>query len=451
MNRQRQRDGIKGTLRKAEGFLELTMLTVIYYVIWRYLIYDGTLFPHYFGNGKYVLCLVYALIAMILIYMCDGFRYGYLKLSDIIISQFVSILLTDIITYFQLCLIANQMIAVWPVMVLFGVSLVVCFCSCYLFTFVYHRMYVPKNMVMIYGNESAVDLKFKMDMRGDKYHVTKILSVDTDKEILRREICAHDAVIINDVPAEVRNDILKYCYANQIRTYVVPKISDIISRGAKDITLFDTPLLLVKGTGLSLSQRFVKRAFDICFCLIALLPAAPIMLLAAAVIWAEDHGPVFYRQERVTKDGKIFRIFKFRSMVVNAESYGTYSGATGNDPRITRVGRFLRASRLDELPQLLNILQGDMSVVGPRPEHRQNTDIYTAEIPEFAYRLKVKGGLTGYAQIYGKYNTSAYDKLRLDLMYIENYSLVLDIKLILMTLQIMLRKESTEGFKEEKK
>ena len=158
---------------------------------------------------------------------------------------------------------------------------------------------------------------------------------------------------------------------------------------------------------------------------------------------------MFYRQDRVTLDGKVFSILKFRSMIVNAEKNGISQPATDRDPRITKVGRVIRATRIDELPQILNILKGDMSIVGPRPERVEHVEKYTAEIPEFEYRLKVKGGLTGYAQIYGKYNTSAYDKLRLDLMYIENYSLMLDIKLILMTVRIMLSKESTEGFDEE--
>jgi len=174
--------------------------------------------------------------------------------------------------------------------------------------------------------------------------------------------------------------------------------------------------------------------------------ALPVMLVIAAAIKLDDHGPVFYKQERVTLDGKLFKILKFRSMIVNAEKDGKSIPATDNDPRITRVGKFIRATRLDELPQILNILKGDMSIVGPRPERLEHVEKYSKDIPEFNYRLKVKGGLTGYAQIYGKYNTSAYDKLRLDLMYIENYSILLDIKLILMTVRILFKKESTEGF-----
>jgi lipopolysaccharide/colanic/teichoic acid biosynthesis glycosyltransferase len=185
---------------------------------------------------------------------------------------------------------------------------------------------------------------------------------------------------------------------------------------------------------------------DLAICLPALVIAAPIMLVVAIAIKLEDGGPVFFKQTRATRDNKTFDILKFRSMIVDAEKEGKSIPATDGDPRITKVGRIIRATRLDELPQILNILKGDMSIVGPRPERVEHVEEYTRELPEFSYRLKVKGGLTGYAQIYGKYNTSAYDKLRLDLMYIENYSILLDIKLILMTLRIMLKKESTEGF-----
>ena len=228
--------------------------------------------------------------------------------------------------------------------------------------------------------------------------------------------------------------------------YAVPKISDVLIRGAEDIQLFDTPLVLIKSTGLSRAQRFVKRILDIVLSGIGLLITWPFLLLIALAIKIEDRGPVFYRQRRATRDYREFDILKFRSMIVDAEKFGESIPATGKDPRITKVGRFIRAIRADELPQLINILKGDMSIVGPRPERLEHVRKYAEEVPEFGYRLKVKGGLTGYAQVYGKYNTSAYDKIRLDLMYIEHYSIWLDLKIILLTLRIVFQKESTEGF-----
>ena len=223
------------------------------------------------------------------------------------------------------------------------------------------------------------------------------------------------------------------------------KLTDIMIRCGRQNTLFDTPLILVKGTGLTPMQRIAKRTMDILLSSVAMIVAAPVMLVVAAAIKLEDGGPVFYKQKRMTRHGREFEILKFRSMIVDAEKYAGAVLATGDDPRITKVGKFIRATRLDEIPQILNILKGDMSIVGPRPERKVIAEEYYKDIPEFEYRLKVRGGLTGYAQIYGKYNTSAYDKLRLDMMYIENYSLMLDIKLIILTLRIIFSKDSTEG------
>ena len=446
--RQRKFDEIKHTLRKIEGIIEVTALTAIYYFLW-YFAYDVPTMHNFSGNGKWLLMGIYAFLTLILFLYCDSFKFGHLKLTDIVISQWISILIINCVTYFQLCLIANTMLNIVPILILTGIDIVISFVLPYIFTVIYHQFSIPKKMVMIYGSENAVTLETKMNTRNDKYKIVKKISCDefSYREIIR-EIGKYDAVVINDVDAKIRNDLLKYCYKNSIRTYLVPKLSDIIYSGGEEITLFDTPLKLVKGRGLSPAQRFVKRTFDLILSGIAAIPTLIITLFVAIAIKAEDRGPVFYRQKRVTKDGKTFDILKFRSMIVDAESDGKPHPATDNDDRITKVGKVIRAMRIDELPQIFNILKGDMSIVGPRPERVEHCEKYGAEIPEFEFRNKVKGGLTGFAQIYGKYNTTALDKLRLDLMYIENYSLILDIKLILMTIRIMFKKESTEGFVE---
>ena len=444
MNRNRL-DGAKGTIRALEGILEVAVLTIVYYILWRKG-YDRGVFPNYFGNGKYVLAGVYALLVVVLFNNFEGFRFGYLRLSEVIISQWIAVVIANFITFWQLCLIANVVISPVPILMLTVLDGVIVFVCCYIYVFLYHKLYAPKNMVMVYGSENAVYLKFKMDTRKDKYHVTKLISATEGYEAICAQLKEYDAVILSDVEVQVRNDIMKFCYENRIRTYVAPEISDIMVRGATEICLFDTPLMLVRGRGLTVTQKVIKRFVDILLSLLAMIIASPVMLLVALAIKIEDGGPVFYRQDRVTLNGKVFSILKFRSMIVDAEKNGKSQPATGRDPRITKVGNLIRATRIDELPQIINILKGDMSIVGPRPERVEHVEQYTRDLPEFAYRLKVKGGLTGYAQIYGKYNTSAYDKLRLDLMYIENYSILLDIKLILLTLRIILKKESTEGF-----
>lgn len=435
-------------IRHGEAFLQVAVLTILYYLVWR--TYGLEVFPAYYGRGKYVLMGIYAVIIFLLFHYSDSFGYGSSKLTDISVSQCIAIFLVNFLTYWQLSLIANVMINPLPMLLLTAIDIVVCVVLCYVYTAFYHNRFGARDIVMIYGTENALDLEAKMAVRNDKYNIVKKIHVSEGIDAICKEIGKYESVLINDVPAEMRNDIVKYCYRNAIRVYAVPKISDIIIGGAEEICLFDTPLVLVKGMGLNLEQRLLKRTMDIVLCSIAMIVAAPIMLVVAIAIKLEDGGPVFFTQKRATLNGKTFDILKFRSMIVDAEKYGVIP-ATDKDPRITKVGNVIRATRIDELPQIINILKGDMSIVGPRPERIEHVEKYSKDIPEFYYRLKVKGGLTGYAQIYGKYNTSAYDKIRLDLMYIEKYSLLLDIKLILMTLQIMLRKESTEGFKDEKK
>lgn len=432
-------------IRAIEGFLEVLIITVLYYLVWRYG-YSRTEFPPYLGYGKYVLTGLYALIVAILFHSFDSFQFGYLRISDIVISQGISLFLANAITYFQLSLIANHMVSPMPMLILLGIQMVFAIILPYVYSAIYHRLYSAHRMVMVYGRNDSLTLKVKMESRPDKYRIQKLICADEGIEAICKQIAEYDSVIINEVPAGIRNDILKFCYQRGLRTYVTPKISDILMRGGTEICLFDTPLMLVRGKGLTFTQATIKRLMDIVISLIVTLIGLPFMLIVALAIKLEDGGPVFYKQERVTLNGKVFNILKFRSMIVNAEKEGKSIPATTNDPRITKVGRIIRATRLDELPQMLNILKGDMSFVGPRPERVEHVEKFSKEIPEFAFRTKVKGGLTGYAQIYGKYNTSAYDKLRLDLMYIENYSVLLDIKLILLTIRILFKRESTEGF-----
>ena len=238
---------------------------------------------------------------------------------------------------------------------------------------------------------------------------------------------------------------MKILYSRNMRVYMMPKITDVLVQGSDQIHLFDTPILLTREYALTIGQRVSKRLIDIICALILLVIASPIMLITAILIRVYDGGPAFYKQVRCTRDQKEFYILKFRSMRVDAEKDGVARLAAKKDDRITPIGKFIRAVRIDELPQLINILRGDMSFIGPRPERPEIIKQYMEEMPEFAFRMRVKAGLAGYAQVYGKYNTTPYDKLKLDLTYIENYSLWLDIKLMLLTLKILFQPESTEG------
>lgn len=314
---------------------------------------------------------------------------------------------------------------------------------------VYRKTFPPLQVTEIYGKHQN-HLYEKINGVPYKYHVTKLICYTEEESAIRKAVQECDAVLINDLPAEEKNRILKLCFGLDKRVYFVPKLSDVIVKGSEELNLFDTPLFLSRNHGISLLERAFKRLFDIVLSCVALVILSPVFLITALAIKAEDGGTVFYRQERCTIGGKRFWILKFRSMIEDAEKDGKPHPAGEHDDRITRVGRVIRACRIDELPQLINIIRGEMSIVGPRPERVEHVEKYTEDIPEFMFRTKVKAGLTGMAQVYGKYNTTALDKLKFDMIYITNFSILLDLQIIFETVKILFQKDSTEGFSEER-
>ncbi len=429
------------------GLLMVVVLGLAYGYVWHTHYLYLVVYP-FLGKGNLLVIAIYMILLAFFLQVYSGFKFGYLKFGDIILSQILSIVITNFITYLQISLIGRALLNITPMVVLTIADIIIAAVWSYIASLIYHKMYPPHNTLMIYGSKMADSLERKMRKRSDKYQIKDVVDVNIGLDRLEKMMEDYDAVLICDVKTEMRNKILKFCFDKSIRTYITPKISDIIVRSADDIHLFDTPLLLCRNTGLSFEQRVVKRMMDLVISVIILAVTSPLLLITAVAIKVCDGGPVFFKQKRCTINGKVFEILKFRSMIVDAEKPGMVIPAKDRDPRITPVGRIIRATRIDELPQLINVLKGEMSIVGPRPERIEHVAKYSEEIPEFSYRLKVKGGLTGYAQVMGKYNTTAYDKLKLDLMYIENYSIALDIKLLLMTIKIVFSKESTEGFEE---
>ena len=429
---------------KIAGLIEVLLLSVVYYLIWdqyRVVANDGL----FLFRGKLILMMVYAVISFMVFTACDSFNFGNLKFSDIALSQCISVLIVNFITYLQICLILTDMTTPIPMLELTGIDFIVCVVWSWIAKKISRKYCRVDDALLIFGSAQALTLKEKMDSRQELYNVTEVVSADEPEEAVCGAIDRHEALILNDVPAEMRNDILKYAFGKNKMIFMVPKITDIIMKGTTEISSFDTPLVKVRNEGLLPLEGFVKGAFDVVLSSLLLLLLSPAFLIITLLIKAEDGGPVFYRQKRLTLNDRIFEILKFRSMVADAEKLTGAVLAEKDDPRITKVGRVLRACRLDELPQLINIFLGDMSFVGPRPERPELAADIIKDTPEFAFRTKVKGGLTGYAQVYGKYSTTNYDKLRLDLIYIENYSLLLDLKLLFMTPQILFRREASEG------
>ena len=423
----------------------LVILTGFFAYAWFYGYCKEIHFP-FTGLGNWLLIGAYGLLQCIFVKIYGGYRVGHFRYSEVIFSLLLSMFLTNALAYVQLCVLDRQLLSVGPMVLVMLADIPVIFLWTIVTGKIYHHFYPPRYMIMVYGQSSAKDLFYKMSQRSDKYRIDAAVDVNEGLETVYEKILNYQTVVLCEVESPLRNEVLKFCYQHDIRTYVSPKLTDIILRGANPVLLFDSPLLLCRNYHLTIEQRIIKRCVDIVISLVGIILSSPFMLLAAILVKSYDGGPVFFRQKRCTINGKVFEICKFRSMIVDAEKEGISIPASDHDARITPVGRFIRATRLDELPQLFNILKGDMSIVGPRPERIEHVEKYSKEVPEFSYRLKVKGGLTGFAQIYGKYNTSPLDKLKLDLMYIENYSLLLDFKLMFMTLKVMFMKESTEGF-----
>jgi len=443
-----KRDLYKRFITFGSAMVLLGVLTAMFAFLW-YRYYSDSIVLPYYRRGNWVLIGVYAMLIAIFFKAYGGFKLGYLKKTDMIYSQIISMVCVNFTEYFVISLVGRHFLDASPMVIMTFADFAFISLWTMLTGKIYFMIYPPRKLIILYGSHQAAALVLKMSQRVDKYMICESVSINEDPDVIKEQILKYEGVIICDIPAELRNDYLKFCFERSIRAYIAPKISDIIVRGADDIRLFDTPLLLCRNYGLDFEQRLIKRVFDIVFSLVVLVPALPFMLVSAVAIKLYDGGPVLYKQKRLTIDHKEFYVYKFRSMIVDAEKDGKPRLASEEDDRITPVGKILRKFRLDEFPQIFNILRGDMSVVGPRPERPELTEEYKKEMPEFEYRLKVKAGLTGYAQVTGVYDTSPYDKLKMDLMYIENFSVRMDLQIILMTLKTMLFPGKTNAETEE--
>lgn len=332
---------------------------------------------------------------------------------------------------------------------------------------IYCRFYQPKRTVVLYRSEEDLRKIKESNRIGDKWRIDGYIRciarddepiaisdaenctdfIDGNARQLMTIIDEYEAVFVAGVNGALRDVIVERCVEAQKDCYFIPSVADIMLAGAAHLKAFSLPIFQICPNGPTSEFLMMKRAFDVCAAGIALIVLWPLMLIIAILIRSCDHGPAIYKQIRLTKDGKEFEMLKFRSMKISSESDGIARLASENDDRITPIGKVIRANHLDELPQLINILKGDMSIVGPRPERPEIAEEYMKELPDFKLRLSIKAGLTGYAQVYGRYNTEPVDKLKMDLMYIHNMSILEDLKLIMVTLQVLLMKENSQGIK----
>ena len=394
-----------------------------------------------------LVAVIYCVLYMTYGRIYESFLISLVRITEMVYSQALALLMSDGILYLVLSLMERRLVAVMPMLGLFAAQLLISV----LWSVCAHKWYfasfAPKRTAVIHDRGRDVGELIGTYGLSKKFEVCRTATLEECLEGNFEVLEGMQTVFLCGISSHDRNLILKQCVEKGIAVYVLPKIGDIIMSGAKQMHLFHLPFLRVGRYDPAPEYLFLKRLFDVVVSGCALIVLSPVMLLVG---WAvrRDGGPAFYRQCRLTKDGKRFDVLKFRSMRVDAEKDGKARLASAHDDRITPVGHFIRKVRIDELPQLINILRGDMSIVGPRPERPEIAAEYEKELPEFSLRLQAKAGLTGYAQVYGKYNTTPYDKLQMDLMYIANPSFWEDLRIIFATIKILFLPESTEGVAE---
>jgi len=417
-----------------------TGLVHIYYQGFYQKNFDFVLSPAF----EFVLIATYAVLLFVLENIFGVFQVEFSKKSQIIDSYLPALLVGDFLFYGGICLLERGAGSIYPTIGLFAAHVVLT--TAWILIFARIRRHIAWNhRTILIHDDSMDDLLGRILARPEDYRIDKIVRYDGNIESICAEIQAQNTVILYEIPTRVRDRLMALCYERDCCVYLTPKVPDVFLASAKVPHIFGSSLMLCRNEEISLDKKFAKRLIDIVCSIVGLVFASPFILIIAAAIKFSDGGPVLYKQKRLTKNRKAFEIYKFRSMRVDAEKDGIARLASENDERITPVGRIIRAVRFDELPQLINILRGDMSIVGPRPERPEIAEQYEKMMPEFSYRLKMKAGLTGLAQVVGRYNTSPKDKAILDLFYIKNYSFLLDVKLITMTVKTILSPEATQG------
>ena len=422
--------------------------TAFFAAAW-YLFYSKQLFVEtFYGKGHLFVIALFVVLYVSLAKLYGGFDLTTSSASELSYGHAVAAVITAFFTYIVLWLLQRTLPNVLPLLaVMAGMILASALWSGPAVRLT-NRLLPPKRTVLIYAYSEAMENgQMIINNMPWRFALVGQLAVDGDPARTLAELKAMnaEAVMICGVSSSVRNDIVKFCIAEKMEAYVRPNIGDYLINGAKTMQMCSLPVMLCQRCSPSVWYLVVKRGMDIALSLAALVILSPLMLVTAAAIKLYDGGPVFYKQIRLTKDRKEFYVYKFRSMRVDAEKDGVARLASQGDDRITPVGKVIRSLRIDELPQLLCILMGTMTIVGPRPERPEIAEQYEKEMPEFALRLQAKAGLTGYAQVYGKYNTSPYNKLQMDLQYIGSMGLVTDLKIIFATIKVLFVPESTEG------
>lgn len=444
INSQQKRQALKTLLGMVQTVANGGLFALMWYAFYKKKMY---IFP-FFAKGDIIVILLYTAIYLVFARLYGGFDITFHSTGELTYSHTVAAVLSCGIMYLVTALLMRAVPSVLPMLGMVASSILLGWLWAFASRRLTGKLLAARPMLLIYDNgEAREDGEAIIRSLPSVFRLVDSVSTKEGAEKLYRLIEEKKirAVMLCGIPSSLRNDLVKYCIDHNVESYVRPNIGDFLIKGAQSLQLDNLPVLLCHRSSPSIWYLAVKRLADILLSLAALVLFSPIMLITAILIKVYDHGPVLYKQVRLTKDRKEFYVYKFRSMKVDAEKDGVARLAQTNDDRITPVGKVIRMLRIDEMPQLFCILRGDMTIVGPRPERPQIAEQYEKEMPEFALRLQAKAGLTGLAQVYGKYNTTPYNKLQMDLQYIGSMGIVTDLKIIFATVKILFMPESTEG------
>ncbi len=400
---------------------------------------------HGVGDTRFMIFVgLYTIVLLFSLRTYKAYDFGMTSNVILIYSQSLAALVTNVAFYVVFVVANSKVFNPLPLVGFFLLQIVAdCIWTC-IVNRIYFRLNAPKKSVIFYRSEANLIHLKEVYLRKKNFEIVETVKYTDDCD-WKQYTVNYEVAFLVDLPTDERNRIFEHCIEKNIQCYAAPYTGDILMMGATHLDMFSVPVFEISRVTLNIEYLLIKRFADILCSLLGIIILSPVMALTAIAIRLYDKGPALYKQVRLTKDGKEFKILKFRSMRVNAESDGVARLATDHDDRITPIGKFIRACRLDELPQLFNILKGDMSIVGPRPERPEIAKQYLEELPAFNLRLQVPAGLTGLAQVYGKYNTEPMDKLQMDLMYINNMSFIQDFRLIMATFKVLFMKESTHG------
>lgn len=443
-----ERNKYIGTIKLVMIAAEVILISLMFYFVWVE-VYVPTMRVQFYRRGNYVLTMLYAIVFAVCIMIMRGHELGESRLLEVGVSNGIALLMCNCIMYFPMSLLQYAMLPIVPFLLLTGAQLFVTEAWIWLANKIYYAVYKPQRVLVIYDkNNTQESLVEKLGYLERRYTIHERMNISAGQSAIREALHDCDAVLLALRDAQWQEWLLMLCFKKNKPLYILPTITNVIVNSSRSLHVIDSPLLSSREHSLTLDERIIKRIMDIVISALGILIASPFMLIIALAIKLQDGGSVLFRQERLTRDGKVFKICKFRSMRVGAENEPDgLRLATEHDERVTRVGRVIRKLRVDELPQLFNVLGGSMSLVGPRPECPSVAAEYEKKLPAFSYRLKVKAGITGYAQVFGNYDTSPEDKLLMDIMYIEQLSVRTDLSLLFLTLRVLFMTNKTKGKK----